>query len=855
MGIWFRRLLVIPLGMVFMLLLTLTLVLLQIEDTLLNPDHLIEEAREAGVYEFVMVDLLASLVDEAREIDTVTISDELDENPLTLFNLSTEEITVSANRAISREWLEGVFEESIVQFSMYMSGEKEDLLVTPNARIQGERAIREVRRLLDQADAYDILYARIVDPRVEALIEGIDFPQGFEPPPERVIAGLRQVVPPDWVQRQFEIALTDLTPYLLGERDEFRIVVPMGDLSEIALWEFKKLLRDIDTYEWLAKDVVSASVQEALELGAGRAFRVDDDRLIEAVERVVTSEWLQTQVEKMIDDSGPFITGTGESFNIHVPLSDRAELALGEVLLILEEEEEMDLPYRLFVEPRLLETVGDSLHLQFGVSVTGEEVVSALHENAPSYWFKQHANRLLLDASPYLMGEADYFESRIALTANKSTAHRAVTDLVRERTSALIHSLPQCTSPEEAEEALLTRGSDELPSCIESDITANQMLIQMGLNSYEIVTRVVMSRLPDNAVFDERQLRRYLSQAGFKGTLDLHVISYFTRDTSETVPDLVLDGTFEPSELGKTGMLAPDDRANQNLVALDQTRDLLRNGWTYSDANLLRDLEERGTDSVRRLDEVREIMAEGWSFTEADLHQLLRREGGGLSELGGNTDPVKRLDDIRAFLSEDWTYTQEDFREYLAQNLPSGGLSTFDAVRSILKLMRFSALVVWIPLALLLLSIGYLGGRVWSTRISWAMVILLISSGLVYLAFNSDYGNFAKSGPLYESVGISDFSQFRENLIDMDGGPSDFTNSYRMAADKLIDMSEPTIDQMAEGIAAYSRNLVLFAVVGLVVSILLPAIAATTASILRNRGTGLLKKWGTGRSGTSSPRQ
>ena len=835
MEIWYRRLLIVPTGIVFLLLLLVTLVLQQFQDTLLDPDHLIEEAQEADIYEFVMVDLFTSVVDEVRELDAATFSDELEENPLPLFGLTTDEIVRSANRAVSREWLQGVVEDSIVHLSRYIAGETEQFTVTPNATTQGASAIREVRRLLNQADAYDIMYEEFVDPRVEELVESTDFPQGFDPPPEKVIAALRAVFPPDWTQRQFEIALAEITPYLLGERDEFRIVVPLGDRSTTAMRELKNLLREIDAYDWLANDVVLVAVQDAMEGSSRRTLRVDDERYLEAVGRVVTTDWLRLQVENMIDEAGPYLTGSEETFEIRVPLSDRAELAMDEALLIMVEEDETDYPYRKFVEPRLIETIGESLHLQFGVSVTGREVARAIRANTPDYWFRQHANWLLLDASPYLLGQADYFESRIALSSNKIIARKAIADLVRDRTVALIQSLPRCDSAAEAKEALLSRGSDELPSCIASDVAAEQVLIQIGLDVYDTVERVVLSRIPENAVFDERLLRRFLSRAGHEGTLDLHVVSYFTRDTSATVPDLLLEGTFDPSTHGRTGVLPPDYRAEQNLAALDQTRDLLRNGWIYTDAHLRRDIEKRGPDAQRRLDDIREIMADGWSFTETDLHQLLRRQVGGFSEPGDDSDPVKRLDDLRAFLSEDWSYTHEDFRGYLARNLPSGGLRTFDASRSVFKLIGFSPLVAWIPLVLLLLSIGYLGGRVWSTRIAWAMAVLLISSVLIHLAFSPDYGNFAKSGPLYEAAGVSDLSEFRSKLIDLDAMPDDFHNSYRMAASKLFDMTGPTVDLMAEGVATSSRNLAILALVGLVASILLPPIAASSSSLVKNR--------------------
>ena len=240
-----------------------------------------------------MDDLITSAVDEVRELDASTFSDELDENPLSLFGLSTDEVVLSANRAVSREWLQGVIEDSIVHLSRYVAGETEQFTLAPDASAQGARAVREVRRLLDEADAYEIMYEEFVDSRVAKLVERTDFPQGFEPPPDRVVAAFRAVFPPDWTQRQFELALVELTPYLLGERDEFRIVVPVGDRASIARSELKLLLRDIDAYDWLADDVISTAVRDAIEGGPRRALRVDDERYLEAVAKSSNSRLAQ----------------------------------------------------------------------------------------------------------------------------------------------------------------------------------------------------------------------------------------------------------------------------------------------------------------------------------------------------------------------------------------------------------------------------------------------------------------------------------------------------------------------------------------------------------------------------------
>ena len=95
--IWVRRFITIPNGVLLFVLLLVTLVVLQINGTFLDPDYYPEELRKTNIYEFALVDLLTSALDEARELDP---PEDLDENPLVTSGLSTQDIVSSVNRAV-----------------------------------------------------------------------------------------------------------------------------------------------------------------------------------------------------------------------------------------------------------------------------------------------------------------------------------------------------------------------------------------------------------------------------------------------------------------------------------------------------------------------------------------------------------------------------------------------------------------------------------------------------------------------------------------------------------------------------------------------------------------------------------
>ena len=120
-----------------------------------------------------------------------------------------------------------------------------------------------------KADAYELLFKRVVDPRVRDAME-LELPLGVEFAPDRLVESVRTIVPPVWVQGQVEGALDEVTPYFLGRSDTFEINVQLGDRVEIALEEVKALLREADAYELLYDGVIEPEVVK--NLGSRSSF-------------------------------------------------------------------------------------------------------------------------------------------------------------------------------------------------------------------------------------------------------------------------------------------------------------------------------------------------------------------------------------------------------------------------------------------------------------------------------------------------------------------------------------------------------------------------------------------------------
>lgn len=633
--IWARRILTVPAGFVFFLFLLLTLLVLQINSTFLDPDYYPEQLREANVYQFVLNDLLASAIDEERERerreqDAGGTGEDVATTPLLSSGLSTEQIVAAVNRALPPDWVQGVVERNFDEVGQYLTGDRDEFMVTVRANEQAATAVEELKSLMRQADAFNLLFDEEVVPRIEESIQG-RLPFGLDITNQRLVEAVRRVAPPEWVQEQVELVLDEVTPYMVGERDTFLIDIQLEE--------------------------------------------------------------------------------------------DRIDIALDEVEKLMAETDSGRLLYEEIVEPELRKNLGDTVALPLGVSLTQEEVLDALRQVAPPTWVEQQAVMVINDAAPYLIGRSDSFLTVVSLAENKRLARGVIADLVDDKVNEIVDNLPTCQSLAEAQAALAT-ASEGLPSCVPPNVPTERLLDQLDIDLAGSIQRMVLGPIPDTIRFTEVELRTSLIQAG-------------------------------------------------------------------------------AADNLDEIDNVREILRDGWMYTQDDLTETLTDDDGNVSD-------VETLDNVRSFLADGWTYTEADLREDLSDEGDTGTVDDLDRGRDIFKTARSNRLLVYIPMLLLLVGIGFLGGTSWSARVAWGAGALVIATGLVFVIFGPGYDSFGRFGPGY------DLDELRaEALQDITEEGGDYPETSRLAANKAFDIFESMADDLASGVASSSVVLVIIGLIAL----------------------------------------
>jgi hypothetical protein len=578
---------------------------------------------------------------------------------------------------------------------------------------------------------------------------------------ERIVQAINRAVPPEYLQDLVEQSFDQFGGYLTAERDEFELTLRAGEQVAIMVDEVKLLLGEADAYSLLFDEAIEPEVRRAGDFELPLGAEASPDRLVQAARNIVTAEWAQQLVENTLDQVTSYMIGESDTFEVGIDLSDRIDIALEEVKGILRDMDAADLLYDQVVEPTILDNLGDGVDLAFGVSVSETEVLGALREVAPSEWVEEQVDLVIDAAGPYLAGRTDSFNVEISLVENKRMAGAIIEEMVAERLTTLIDTLPTCRTVAEAVAA--TRGGTGLlPACVPPNVSLNELIDASGIDIGDTVQRSVLGQIPNTVSFSEARIISALNVAG-------------------------------------TG---------DNVELLDKFRGFLRDGCIYTERDLVRP-----------------------------------RPEGSLCPSLYDENISDGVEDVRSFLSEGFTYTHIDFRNDLEEDgalappreellfIPDNKIEILDLSRNWLNWTRDNKWIFYLPLVMLLVIIGFLGGRGWWGRLMWAASFLLITAAIIVVA----------AGPVWDTVTSGRFDDQRAEAIEKinekaQTSQTDLPATSRLALDKGFDLAESVADDFASGIRTSAITLAFIAIVAIAATVFKNTITAAISSMTSDIG-------------------
>ena len=475
---------------------------------------------------------------------------------------------------------------------------------------------------LDHSDVYEFAYDEAAPLAIREVNDrNPDWEVDVTPVGDRIVSSVREVFPPRWLHRESAEAISEVLPWMTGDRDTFLVSIDPNERLREAGPVLKEAVRDQEVIGLLYGDVLDRGLDEILQRQDDVPFDLafTTEELQATITRLAPPAWLTAQFDASVDALVPYLIGEADGFSITIPLQDRAGVAAEEVKALLARKDLSAYVVEQSAIPQVLEAFGGQLVVPFNLTVTEAHVETVLRETLTEAWVQERAAGLVDSMAAYMTGAADSFELHVPLADRKAATTASVGRIMEEELRAAYTAAPMCSADQLAGlnyGALLRDGI----TCQVPGLAVEDLELLAGVGDYQgEVARLMGQVVPDSWTLSQADLERTLGVDQFQVIQDLR--SWVIDGVTVTETDLVeLIARMEyPEDAPAWSRLTPDQQrqviAESDAVRrFDDFRADLRDGLTFSDYDLVEWLEEGGQD--------RASLSDAIGFSRGTLHDL-----------------------------------------------------------------------------------------------------------------------------------------------------------------------------------------------------------------------------------------
>ena len=150
--------------------------------------------------------------------------------------VSEQRLMKSVEEVASEEWVSGQISSALDEVIPYIVGEKDEFSINVRFDDRVEVASKELKQLLRESDYYNLLYDELMRPTIRSSIgELAVLPHQVQLTEEEIVAVLRKVAPPEWVEKEVEDALDEAVEYLVGNEESLTLSIDISTNKETAV--------------------------------------------------------------------------------------------------------------------------------------------------------------------------------------------------------------------------------------------------------------------------------------------------------------------------------------------------------------------------------------------------------------------------------------------------------------------------------------------------------------------------------------------------------------------------------------------------------------------------------------------
>jgi len=500
-------------------------------------------------------------------------------------------------------------------------------------------------------------------------------------------------------------------------------------------------LRQADMYNFLYDRALPAALDEAT-LGDGSEGTLDlskyKSNVLTVLRQALPPDYLQTQVEQVIEKGLPYALGDADSFTINIPLKDRVKAAAAAAKAELHKQDFFTAIYDRMIAQVAEAASSNSDSAPISLDKGGLE--TALRTVLPPEWLISQLDTAIDQLVPYLTKEKDHFAIKFDISNRMDALQTVVINNLKKPESydSLFDNIAGTALGANWQSAY------KLPIGMElSSDEVNQIVKQvLDLDWYQSVVPPIV-----------RQIFDYL-----KGNTDTLQVTLPLADRKLALATAI-------------GQLADKKLLGSNITAqiAPFIESSIPDEWVLNQSDLGNVFGAGGEDNL--LTRIRDIIRNGYTITDADLRNLLGSQ-------------VETLDKARQYIADGLVVTEKEAHTFLVNNAGQDAAQSFDNVRKQLGTARHWKMALWIIPGLILIGIGFLGGRHWSTRLIWTAAVLLATAVIIYVIF----------GPVFSSAAQPQIDKQLTQMVNDSHGAAAVLN------EKVASLAENAINAFVSGI-------------------------------------------------------
>jgi len=423
-----------------------------------------------------------------------------------------------------------------------------------------------------KADIYNFVYDELLPLALDEAEEEMekddssDFTVDISAIKDDIVSAAREILPPEWLQEKVELATNSIIPYFVGKTDEFTYTLEPSDLQQRIDTAVQVIKDDIlrgNIFTSVYDDGMSYLADELLENLDEMPYSITltKEDIESSLRTVGSKEWIISQAEAAIDSIKPYITGESDEFTITIHLKDRVDAAADAVLNLFSREETYNYLLEEMVTPTIEANLGAIVNLPFGITLSREEIDSAIKEVLPETWVQAQLTELINGIVAYVKEENDSIEVTLDLADRKAYALVALTDSAYQK----------------------------LPDPFKTPQNYQEV--------EEVVESAILAKIPDQWVYTDDDLRQSIGEDN--------------GDFLDEARDWVSEGwTFTEVDL-------LDEMDDNSEETLEDVRGWIESGYTLTETDLREEISDREED-LDALDTARHWIGTGrtwlWAF-------------------------------------------------------------------------------------------------------------------------------------------------------------------------------------------------------------------------------------------------